>query len=289
MNFRKIIGGLLLAATGFTSVYATYLNFKETVSQNFLLTGQMQDTTLLVLYKTPDRYKKVKMFVESKMTTFDQSQQATPIALQRIKAQRKQHLFPLNTNNEEDTSFLLVKTDLDIALNTSNNLPILLGDHLDTASLTQLTFNIDKEDQLYLKRPLCTACDSIKAYGNCFVEGKDEVQFVFYTQPMDATIKQPYMIYMPLGEDVVPITSETRRFFAEDLPKDIPVSLAAKTLVDVHVFNLNCTDLMQRQEGEEEAVFSSAQFQLMQPSLLWNKPIPLVALPTWEMKEKIKD
>jgi len=110
MNFKQIflwVAGL--AATGM-SIFSVYQNYQDVTSISTLVSSINQDTTLIILTHPPKNFERVKSFVETHVIDLDHPD-TLDVAFKRVKAQIKDPLFPLNTNNERDTSFLVMQVD----------------------------------------------------------------------------------------------------------------------------------------------------------------------------------
>lgn len=277
MNFKRILAWLtVLLVSGF-SVYSFYSNFKETTSISTLATTNLRDTTLYVLAPTPAHLKQVHSFVNTSMERLEQLD-TLAVKFSAKNVWKKQHLFPLNTNNEIEEHYLTFTPSSDFIMKKDCEL-VAVDSHHDTVSLCKTTFRIDENQQLFAKNSNCPPCDSIKNLGTCYLNEKSNItQFTFFTLPANKDTRQPYISFMHPDAEI-PINSETRRFYAEDLPTDLPIKLDGKTLVDIHVLDLKCNELMYIEEGEAPT-FSASYFQLVQPSMFWSKHISITVLPS---------
>jgi len=281
MSFKQIILWVSGLATTVMSIFSVYQNYQDVTSVNTLVSLTSQDTTFIVLTHPPKNFERVKSFVETHVIDLDHPD-TLDVRFSRVKAQIKRPLFPLNTNNEKDTSFLVMQVDTSFKM-VGDTEGILIGNHLDTAMIEKITLNISADGDLIMKNRTCKFCESISAYGDCFVQAKnkEKAQFIFYTIPMNPSTKSPYMTYVsPEGEAV---SSRSRRYFAEDIPKELPIKIAGESLIDIHVFDVDCALLstFKYEDDDEEVGFSASQVQLIQPGMIWSKTLPLMTLPPY--------
>ncbi len=290
MNFKQI----LLWVTGFAatgmSFFSVYQNYQDVTSISSLVSSESRDTTFIILTHPPKNFEKVKSFVETHVIDLDHPD-TLDVAFRRVKAQIKQPLFPLNTNNERDTSFLVMQVDTSFKM-LGDTEGILIGSHLDTAMIEKITLKIASNDALIMNNRTCSICERLDAYGDCFINPKDasQVQLIFYTAPTSSNVTSPYMTYLLPDGNVV--NSRSRRYYAEDIPRELPVKVTGESLVDIHVFDVDCSVLSayeyeDEEDSDKKVGFSAAQIQLVQPGMIWSKRLPIPTLLPYTMPEII--
>ncbi len=288
MNFKQILLWVTGLATTGMSFFSVYQNYQDVTSISSLVSSASRDTTIIILTHPPKNFERVKSYVETHVIDLDHPD-TLDVAFRRVKAQAKEPLFPLNTNNEKDTSFLVMQVDTSFKM-IGDTEGILIGSHLDTAMIEKINLKIAQNDALIMDNQACSICAGINGYGDCFINPKDAstVQFIFYTVPMSPSVKAPHMTYLsPEGEYV---ESRSRRYYAEDIPRELPVKVEGESLIDIHVFDVDCSVLSAYEyegEDDEKVGFSIAQMQLVQPGMIWSKTLPIPTLPVYTAPDNI--
>ena len=288
MNFKQILMWVAGLATTGMSFFSVYQNYQDVTSVNSLVSSVSRDTTFIILTHPPKNFERVKSFVETHVIDLDHPD-TLDVAFRRVKAQVKQPLFPLNTNNEQDTSFLVMQVDTSFKM-IGDTEGILIGSHLDTAMIEKINLKISSNDALVINNQSCSVCEGLNAYGDCFINPKDDsqVQLIFYTVPSSPSVKAPYMTYLLPDGNIV--DSRSRRYYAEDIPRELPMEIAGETLIDIHVFDVDCSVLSAYEydgEDDEKVGFSATQMQLVQPGMVWSKRLPLPTLLPYIAPEEV--
>lgn len=269
MELKSILKWVCALASVGISVFALYQNYQDFRAVNLLIKPEYRDSSLIVLTHPPSNFERVRSYVETHIIDLDHPD-TLDVRFSRLKAEVKTPLFPLNTNNEKDTSFLVMEVDTSFKM-IGDTESILIGNHLDTAGIAKIKLRVKGEDDFLVSNESCALCSEINALADCFINRKnsEEVQVIFYTLPQSSGAKLPFMTY--LSESDTPLVSQTRRYFAEDIPREISIKAEAGTYIDIHVFDMPCASIIQDKPAGE-------QFQFIQPGLIWSKTVPVTTM-----------